>query len=223
MKQHMLLRTKNGVTVSRVITRIALTIAAGAAAFGPTLAAAEELSDLREFRLGMNAADLPATGYADFMCADDTHQSLQDWSSWRNCSPDARGHRAIKFKYDPKTSPEGTKVGGHPVLLTLIIGEDAHVAGLTIETDPKARPFQHKKAFLLGLQARAHYGTNSWSCTENPPTGDEASIGTTFIKEECTKELAARKITVRRQLYRNAKADSNSYVSATSIMIETVK
>jgi hypothetical protein len=218
----MLLRTDHEAMACRIVARITRAIAAGAIVFGSAFAAAEELPDLREFHVGMSAADLPPTGYADFTCAEDTTPSLQDWSSWRVCTPDADGKRAIRFKYDESSSPGGTKVGGHPVLLTLVISDDAHVTGLIIETDPHAKPFQRKKAFLLGLQARAHYGADGWSCTENPPTGDEAPIGTTFIKEDCTKELAARKITVRRQLYRNAKADSNAYVSATNIMIETI-
>ena len=41
-------------------------------------------------------------------------------------------------------------VAGHPAILTLLIDDTGHVAGLQIETDPKARLYIRKKAFLLG-------------------------------------------------------------------------
>jgi len=43
-------------------------------------------------------------------------------------------------------------VAGHPAILTLLIDDNGHVTGLQIETDPKARLYVRKKAFLLGLR-----------------------------------------------------------------------
>ncbi|HET9536831.1 MAG TPA: hypothetical protein VFP43_16065 [Mesorhizobium sp.] len=117
-------------------------------------ARAEEFSgnDLRDIRLGMAAAELGESGYVDFACAADPKHTLAGWTNWRDCPSDASGTRAIRFGYDPSTSRDGTMVAGHPAILTLLIDDTGHVAGLQIETDPKARLYVRKKAFLLGLR-----------------------------------------------------------------------
>jgi hypothetical protein len=191
----------------------------GFCAMAPVSAPAQEASDLREFRIGMSAAELPQSGYTDFICGGDPTRRLADWTSWRTCPADTTGLRAIGFKYDESMRREGTKVAGHPVVLTLVIGGDARVTGLVIETDPKARLFQRKKAFLLGLQAKARYGDEGWSCSQEQPAGDEAPIGETFVKEECTKRISGRSVTVRRELYRNAKEGIRAFVGRTRISI----
>ncbi len=168
-------------------------------------------------------ADLPKSGYVGFACASDTDRSLDGWDAWRVCPVDGRGQRAIRFKYDERVGWEGTKVAGHPVVLTLVLSDDAHVSGLIIETDPKARPFQRKKACLLVLQARSRYGAEDWACIQEKPRQDEAPIGDTFVKEECTKHLATKVVTVRRELYRDPKADISAFVGKTNISIQTTK
>ena len=140
------------------------TIAAGLLAFqAVTLANSpartEEFrgNDLRDIRVGMAAAELGESGYVDFACASDPKHALAGWISWRDCPSDASGTRAIRFGYDPSISRDGTMVAGHPAILTLLIDDSGHVTGLQIETDPKARLYVRKKAFLLGLQARSRY------------------------------------------------------------------
>ena len=132
-------------------------------------ARAEELdgNDLRDIRLGMAAAELEESGYVDLYCAADPKRMLAGWKNWRDCPADASGTRAVRFGYDPLTSRNGTMVAGHPAILTLQIDDTAHIAGLLIETDPTARLYIRKKAFLLGLQARSRYGSDGWACTRD--------------------------------------------------------
>jgi len=96
-------------------------------------------NDLRDIRLGMAAAELEESGYAGFACAADPKHTLAGWTNWRDCPADASATRAIRFGYDPSISRDGTVVAGHPAILTLLIDDSGHVAGLQIETDPKAR------------------------------------------------------------------------------------
>jgi hypothetical protein len=200
----------------------ALAVAASAAQLH-----AEEDNDLREFRLGMKVEDLPATGYTDFTCAAGPERELSGWQEYGQCPTSPPGLHEVRFRYDESANPlarvndrfEGTRVGGHPVLLSLLIDEQGTVDGLRIVTDPKARLYMHKKAFLLGLQAKARYGEEGWACVEGQPTGDEEPVGGIFLKERCEKVTATRRVTIERDLFRHAGQEAKDFVGDTKITV----
>jgi hypothetical protein len=112
---------------------------------------------------------------------------------------------------------DGTMVAGHPAILTLLIDDSGHVAGLEIETDPKARLYVRKKAFLLGLQARSRYGSDGWACTEGQQdAGDQP--GGVYLKERCSKTISGRSLVVERNLFRRAGQDIKGFVDEISIL-----
>ncbi|WP_249127855.1 hypothetical protein [Bradyrhizobium sp. AUGA SZCCT0169] len=176
-------------------------------------------NDLRDIRLGMSAGELPEAGYVDFACADDPKRTLTGWKNWRDCSADAKAMRAIRFGYDPFTSRDGTMVAGHPAILTLLIDDSGHVAGLQIETDPKARLYIRKKAFLLGIQAKSRYGPEGWNCSEGQPDAGDQPVGGVYLKERCTKTVSGRSLTVERNLFRRPDQDIKNFVDETRISI----
>jgi len=184
-------------------------------------ARAQEFSgnDLRDIRIGMAAAELGESGYIDFACAADPKHSLAGWTNWRDCPADAGGTRAIRFGYDPSVSRDGTMVAGHPAVLTLMIDGSGRVAGLQIETDPKARLYLRKKAFLLGLQAKSRYGSDGWACTEEPQGAGEEPVGGVYLRERCTKTVSGRSLVVERHLFRRPGQDIKSFVDETKISI----
>jgi len=184
-------------------------------------ARAEEFSgnDLRDIRVGMAATELGESGYVEFACATDPKQTLAGWTDWRDCPSDTTGTRAIRFGYDPSISRDGTMVAGHPAILTLLIDDSGHVAGLQIETDPKARLYIRKKAFLLGLQARSRYGTDGWACTEGQLGAGEEPVGGVYLRERCTKTISGRSLVVERNLFRRPGQDIKSFVDETRISI----
>jgi hypothetical protein len=178
-------------------------------------ARAGETGDLRDLSVGVSAAALPAEGYAGFACAADPAIMLDGWQDWRRCPADPAGRRAIRFRYR-----EGeTMVGGHPVRLVLSIDPAARVSALHIETDPAAPPYLRKKAFLLGLQAKARYGPEGWRCSEATPDAQAQPIGDAFVAERCEKRLDDRHVIVVRQLFRNPGASPQTFVNATRIDI----
>jgi hypothetical protein len=111
-------------------------------------------------------------------------------------------------------------VAGHPVILILLIDDSGHVAGLQIETDPKARLFLRKKAFLLGLQARSRYGSDGWACTEGQPGGGDEPVGGVYLRERCTKTITGRSLAVERNLFRRSGQDIKNFVDETLISIK---
>ena len=190
-------------------------------ALAPAQAARADENDLREFRVGMEVGELPRSGYLGFACADSLEHKLNSWQEYRQCPPQASGLRAIRFRYDENASPlakvndtyEGTKVGGHPVRLTLLIGDTDRVRGLVIETDPTARLFMHKKAFLFGEQVKARYGDEGWVCVSQDLTPDEEPIGGVSVKEHCDKTTATRHFVLDRALFRRSGQDLKDFVS----------
>ncbi|WP_407175863.1 hypothetical protein [Bradyrhizobium sp. STM 3562] len=184
-------------------------------------ATAEDFSgnDLRDIRIGMAVTDLPDTGYTDFACATDASRKLSAWSDWRSCPVGTDQLRALRFGYDPATSKDGTVVAGHPAILTALIDEAGTVAGLKIETDPKARFYLRKKAFLFGPQVKARYGSEGWTCTQAQPDPGEQPVGGVYIKEKCTKTTDERALVVERSLFRQAGQDERSFVDETRVTI----
>jgi len=186
-----------------------------------------EPNDLREFRVGMRVSELPATGYIGLTCTDAPERTLSGWSEYGKCPADPAGFHSVSFRYDDSKNElarinedaRGTKIAGQPVLLALLIGEDARLDGLRIETDPKARLYAYKKAFLFGQQVKARYGPEGWKCTNAKPSGDEQPVGGVFVKEHCEKTTATRRLVLDRQLFRHAGEDLKKFTDGTQLTI----
>lgn len=210
----------------RVLAALLLASAAACPAAADTLPGTPE-NDLREFRVGMAADEMPRTGYLGFACADGSGRKLGGWQDYRQCPAQASGWHAVRFQYDEAANPlakvnglyEGTKVGGHPVLLTALMGDDSRLKGLVIETDPAARLYLRKKAFLFGEQARARYGDANWTCASQEPSPDQEPVGGVFANEHCEKTTPGRKLTLDRVLFRRAGQGLKDFVSRSRLEI----
>ena len=189
----------------------------------PAAAQDADSNDLRDIRLGKPVTDLPDAGYVNFACASDPGKTLTTWLDWRDCPADASGFHAIKFGYDPVTSPDGTIVAGHPAVLTLLIDDAGTASGLRIETDPKARLYMRKKAFLFGIQVKSRYGLDGWSCTQAQPDAGEQPVGGVYVRERCAKTTDDRSIVVERNLFRRPDQDMKNFVDETRMTILRTK
>jgi len=183
------------------------------------LARAESNSDVRDITVGMPVAKIATTGYANLACASNDVHKLPAWSAWRECPANGDGLRDIRFDFDPETSREGTIVAGHPVILTVSIDGSGDVAGLKIETDPKARLYIRKKAFLLGVQVRSRYGTDGWECAQHQPEIGEEPVGGVYVKETCRKSFEGRELVVHRDLFRRPNQGAANFVDQTQVKI----
>jgi hypothetical protein len=221
------MRTPLGRTrIAALLSGVAFAVAANMA-LARSGQEAEQLNDLRDFRIGLKIEDLPSSGYVGLSCAGAADQVLSGWEEYRRCPADSAGQHEIRFRYNEAANPlarvndkfEGTKVAGHPVLLSLLIGGAGQVDGIRIVTDPQARLYLRKKAFLLGLQAKARYGEDGWACTEGQPVQDEQPVGGVFVKEHCEKTTPTRHLVVERSLFRRPGQDPKEFVNDTKITI----
>ncbi|OCX27367.1 MULTISPECIES: hypothetical protein [Bradyrhizobium] len=193
-----------------------LVFAATVAAAVPAMATA---GDLRDITVGMDISKVPDAGYINLTCVGEKTHRLADWAQWPNCPAGPDQLRGVSFEYDRETAREGTMVAGHPAILTVMIDKDAKIAALTIETDPKARLYLRKKAFLLGLQAKSRYGEDGWTCSDAQPAGDKQEVGGVFVNERCTKTTDGRSIEIERKLYREPNKDLKDFTDESRITI----
>jgi len=204
---------------------------AAIAALSVVAPARADENDLREFRVGMAVGELPQSGYLGLSCADGPGQALHRWQEYRQCPLQASGVYAVRFQYDEAANPlakvngvyEGTKVGGHPVRLTLLIGDNDRVRGLVIETDPNTRLYLRKKAFLFGEQAKARYGDDGWICVNQDLAANEQPVGGVSIKEHCEKTTATRHFVLDRALFRRSGEALKDFVSQSRLEIRGVE
>ncbi len=205
------------------IRTLVLGLGAGlAAGFGLGASAAEDPrdGDLRDLRVGMTVEQLPAAGYVDFACGNDgakPGQELGGWAEFRRCPTDSKGLHEVAFAFAPSRLAalgdrwEGTKVAGHPVIPSLLIDDRGVVQGLRIVTDPDARYYLKKAAFLFGIRVMGRYGRDGWQCTEARPGDGKVPIGGMFIDRRCEKTLEDRRLILDTELYRAAGQEGKEY------------
>lgn len=204
-----------------LIACLAVSMALSAAVRG------EEANDLRDLRVGMSINEIPADEYIDLTCAAAPDRRLAGWAEYRACPADAAGLHAVSFHFNERLNPlaqvndkyEGTKVAGHPVVLTLLIGDDGMVDALRIDSDPQARLFWRKKAHLLAGIVKSRYGEEGWECRSAAPASGETPVGGLFIREHCEKTADGRKLLLDQSLYRRAGQSMNEFVNQTHLEI----
>ena len=188
---------------------------------------AQEGGDLRDLRVGMSIAAIPAGEYVDLSCVGTHDQTLVGWSDFRKCPRDSTGLRSVGFRFNDRLNDlaqvnekyQGTKVAGHPVVLTLLIDEGGTIDGLRIDTDPQARLFWRKKAHLLALVVKSRYGEEGWECHDIEPSGGETAVGGLFIKKQCEKIAGHRRLLLDQRLYRRPGQSMNDFVNETHVEI----
>ena len=194
-------------------------IAVAAALACPGAMAAEVQNDIREFRVGMTVAELPALGYGRFSCVADPLRTLSVWTDYQSCPVGSDGMRSIGFRYGSGGEDARTQVGGQPVRLALLIDKNAKVAAIRIDTDPQVPLFLHKKAHLFALQVRARFGEDGWACQNIDPTSTEQPVGGVFVHEHCEKITPTRHLLLDRELFRDPAKDLRDFTDATRFTI----
>jgi hypothetical protein len=184
--------------------------------------------DLRDLRVGMMVAELPSEGYVDLACGSDGGEpgvALDGWADYARCPPDSSGRHEVVFAFAPSPLAalgerwEGTKVAGHPVIPSLLIDGQGVVQGIRIVTDPEARLYLKKKAFLLGIRVMGRYGRDGWSCVEAEPDAGRTPVGGMFIDRRCEKVFHDRRLILKTDLYRTAEQQGREFTDATRLEI----
>jgi hypothetical protein len=182
-------------------------------AFSRPAAPAEDPADgdIRDLKVGVSVSDLPGEGYVWFACGRNgvaRGEHIDGWADYRRCAPDERGWHEVSFKYDDSEQVwaavndnwKGTKLAGHPVVLSVLIDASGMVQGIRAVTNAQG-VFEKKKVFLLEMRVKGRYGREGWTCIDQP-AGDRTPVGGMFIDRTCEKRYADRQIQIHTALYR---------------------
>lgn len=187
-----------------------LAIAAPAGGFAQSPSAEGEIHGLK---LGLHAAAMTLEGWGQLACGSDggpPRRDLDTWADFKKCPPEANGLHEVAARFDDEdeyvakalgqpayaAGHIGTRVAGHPVVLSALFDDGGTLRGIRMVSDPRATPLERRMAHLLGVAVINRYGADGWTCTDLPPGKGESAVGGVFIKRRCQKALPGRALTV---------------------------
>jgi hypothetical protein len=203
-----------GVAVASVATVLAIASMAGGFAQTPS-----DDGEIHGLELGLRATAMTLDGWGQLACGSDggpPRQDLDTWADFKECPPEANGLHEIAARFDDEAEyvakalgvPAyaagriGTRVAGHPVVLSALFDDGGILRGIRMVSDPRATPAERRMAHLLGVAVINRYGADGWTCTDLPPAQGESAVGGVFIKRRCEKTLPGRALTVETHFLR---------------------
>jgi hypothetical protein len=182
--------------------------------------------EIRGLKLGLSAAAMPA-GFIKFACGSNglvPTIPLRTWADFATCKRDDKGLFEVAAEYDNVGQHlvdmfaemfreeegnlwldqyTGTKMAGHPVILSVLFDDKGVVQGIRAVTDSRARVDQRRVSNVLGNVIRNHYDPQNWTCVTLPLERGEAAIGNSYVKQRCdTVYRGERRMIVWRNFYR---------------------
>jgi hypothetical protein len=190
-----------------------------AAAHGAGAPAQYDPGEIHGLKLGLTAQSMTLEGWGELACGSNggpPRQSLEAWSDFKTCSPEASGLREVAARFDDEdeyigkaldnplyaSQRTGTRVAGHPVILSVLFDGSGALRGIRFVSDPRGTPLERRMAHLLRDAVIDHYGPAGWNCTDFPADDGESAVGGVFIKQRCEKLTPERAMTVETHFLR---------------------
>lgn len=188
------------------------------------------VGDLRELKVGLRAEQLPIEGYYAFACGSNGGtplEQLDDWTGFKSCARDrAIGLYEVYVEYDDEgeylarmllevfgeqdgrlglRKYYGTKVAGHPVVLSVLFDDAGVAQAIRAVTDSRANLDYRRNAYLLRVPLMNAFGSDGWDCAYPPLANGESPIGNFSVKMRCEKMVATgRRMVLEAHMYRKA-------------------
>ncbi len=167
----------------------------------------------------MQAATMSTDGFDDFACGSNggpPRAPLSGWADFRTCRPEANSLHEVYVRFDEQqayqakafgdptlpSEANGTRVAGHPVILSVLFNDAGIAQEIRIVTDPRAPLSLRRMAQLLRLRVIAHYGEEGWTCVDLPAEPGETPVGKIFIKQRCEKTTPEHRLILQARLLR---------------------
>jgi hypothetical protein len=207
----------------RATAGVAVLAAAFCAVSGSPAACAQPQPDPGEIhglKLGLKAAEMSADTFGDLACGSNggpPRQTIGGWTEFRKCRPEANGLYEVYSPFDDQQDyvaraiddpmyaqgKVGTRVAGHPVLLSVLFDPDGVLRGIRMISDPRGAPLERRMAHMLRLAIINRYEPDGWNCTDFPPAPGETPVGGgVFIKQRCEKAMSGKTLTVETHFLR---------------------
>jgi hypothetical protein len=186
--------------------------------------------EVHGLKLGLQARSMPLDGFGELACGSNggpSRQKLEEWADFGKCWPEDNGLYEVYARFDDEDEyigkaiedPRyaagriGTRVAGHPVILSALFDRDGVLRGLRFVTDPRAAPHERRMAHLLRLAVINRYEPDGWTCTDFPPAASETPVGGVFIKQRCEKATPERHLSLDTRFLRKPGQSDNDPVT----------
>jgi hypothetical protein len=212
-----------------VLAALAVALCAG----GPVVGAEPQPDpgEIHGLKLGLKAAEMSADTFGDLACGSNggpPRQGIGGWTEFRKCRPEPSGLYEVYAPFDDQQDyvaraiddplyaqgKVGTRVAGHPVILSVLFDTDGLLRGIRMVSDPRGSPMERRMAHMLRLAIINRYEPEGWNCTDFPPAPGETPVGGgVFIKQRCEKAMPGKTLTVETHFLRKpgqAGVDSNT-------------
>lgn len=201
----------------RLIPKIAAGLILASLALPAFAQAPVDHGEIHGLKLGLHAGTMTTDGFDDFACGSNGGPPLAPLSGWdefHKCKPEPSGLREVSVTFDNQLADQakamgettfpaeanGTRVAGHPVILSVLFNNDGVAQGIRIVTDPRAPLQLRRMGQLMRLRVMAHYGEDGWTCVNLPADPGETPVGTIFIKQHCEKRDGERHLIMQARL-----------------------
>jgi len=175
--------------------------------------------EIHGLKLGLRAQAMTLDGWGELACGSNggpPRQKLEGWSEYAKCRAESSGLHEVAARFDDEdeyiaraiddplfeSQHRGTRVAGHPVILSVLFDDGGVIRGIRFVSDPAAEPIARRMAHLLEVAIINHYGTDGWTCTDEPAAAGETPVGGVFVKQRCTKVTAERDLTIEARFLR---------------------
>jgi hypothetical protein len=188
------------------------------AAVGAAAQTRPDPGEIHGLKLGLDARRMSRDGFGEFACGSNggpPRARLDGFADFAKCRAEPSGLHEVYLRFDDEeeyvgraidddqyTRKIGTRVAGHPVILSVLFDDGGVLRGIRFVTDPRAAPGERRMAHLLRVAAINRYGPQGWSCVDQPPAPGETPVGGVFIKQTCRKTTAERDLTVEAHFLR---------------------
>jgi hypothetical protein len=168
--------------------------------------------EIHGLKLGLKADEMSTDTFGDLACGSNggpPRQPIDDWNGFRKCRPEPSGLYEVNARFDDEQEyigraiddplyaqgRVGTRVAGHPVILSVLFDKDGVLRGIRMVSDPRASVTDRRMAHMLRLAVINRYDPDGWICTNLPPAPGETPVGGgVFIKQRCDKRTAERNL-----------------------------
>jgi hypothetical protein len=168
--------------------------------------------EIHGLKLGLKAEEMSTDTFGDLACGSNggpPRQPIDAWSEFGKCRSEPSGLYEVNARFDDEQEyigraiddplyaqgRVGTRVAGHPVILSVLFDKDGVLRGIRMVSDPRASITERRMAHMLRLAVINRYDPDGWSCTDLPPAPGETPVGGgVFIKQRCEKQTAERNL-----------------------------
>jgi hypothetical protein len=176
--------------------------------------------EIHGLKLGLKAEEMSTDTFGDLACGSNggpPRQAIDDWTEFRKCRPEPSGLYEVNARFDDQQEYVGraiddplyaqgrlgTRVAGHPVILSVLFDKEGVLRGIRMVSDPRGSIMERRMAHMLRLAIINRYDADGWTCTDLPPAAGETPVGGgVFIKQRCEKHTPERDLFVEARFLR---------------------